>query len=348
MIDVVFLVLPDTLLLDLAGPAETFRLANQALRRRGRPEAFRLRHVGPRPQAGSSVGLQLAGLAPLPEAFEPGRPTWVLLLGRPGDVPAVIGPTDDWLAARDWLGRVVAPRLAAPGRPPGDVRLMTVCVGALLAADAGLLAGRQVTTHHELLDGLRQLAPAARVLANRVFVDDGAVLTSAGITAGIDLALHGVRQVCGETIAAAVAQVMVVFARRGPQAPQTSALLAHRDHLHPALHRLQDAVTAAPAETWDAARMAGVAHVTPRHLARLFREHAGLSPREWLEQVRAALAAQALAQGQGEREAVALAGFSTPRQMRRALARQPSSRPSSAAVEPSSPVVSPVAKRGSS
>ena len=322
-IDVIFLVLPDTLLLDLAGPAETFRLANQALRRRGQPEAFRLHYVGPQAQAGSSVGLQLAGLAPLPDTLAPGRPTWVLLLGRPGDVPAVVECTPSWLAARDWLTRIVAPRLAPAGRPAeGDgVRLLTVCVGALLAADAGLLAGRQVTTHHELLDGLQRLAPAAKVLANRVFVDDGAVLTSAGITAGIDLALHGVRQVCGEAITAAVAQVMVVFARRGPQAPQTSALLAHRDHLHPALHRVQDAVCAAPAEDWDSARLAAVAHVTPRHLGRLFREHTGLSPRAWVEQVRAALAGQALAQGHDARLARELAGFASTRQMRQALVR---------------------------
>jgi transcriptional regulator GlxA family with amidase domain len=199
-----------------------------------------------------------------------------------------------------------------------------VCSGALLAADAGLLAGRQVTTHHELLDDLQALAPTARVQTNRVFVEDGAVLTSAGVTAGIDLALHGVAQVCGEVIAAAVAQVMVVFARRGVQAPQVSALLAHRDHLHPAVHRVQDAVCAAPAEPWDSPRMAAVAHVTERHLARLFRLHTGVSPRGYVEQVRAALAGQALAQGKTEREALALAGFSTARQMRQALGKRPS------------------------
>jgi transcriptional regulator GlxA family with amidase domain len=159
------------------------------------------------------------------------------------------------------------------------------------------------------------------VQANRVFVDDGAVLTSAGVTAGIDLALHGIALVCGEVIAAAVAQVMVVFARRGVQAPQVSALLAHRDHLHPALHRVQDAVCDAPAAPWDSTRMAAVAHVTERHLARLFRLHAGVSPRGYVEGVRAALAGQALAQGQAERQAVALAGFSSARQMRQALER---------------------------
>ena len=149
MIDVVFLVLPDTLLLDLAGPAVAFRLANQALRRHGRPPAFRMRHIGPRPQTASSVGLMLGGLEPLPAGFDPAQPTWLVLLGRPGEVDEVVGATPDWLAARDWLGRVVVPRLAPPGTPAGALKLLTVCSGALLAADAGLLAGRQVTTHHD-------------------------------------------------------------------------------------------------------------------------------------------------------------------------------------------------------
>ena len=77
-VDVCFVVLPQTLLLDLAGPAEAFRLANQALVRQGRAPLWRLRHVGPQPQVDSSVGLQLTGLEPLPEGFE--RPTWVFLL----------------------------------------------------------------------------------------------------------------------------------------------------------------------------------------------------------------------------------------------------------------------------
>lgn len=329
MIDVLFLVLPDTLLLDIAGPAEAFRLANQALRRRGQPEAFHLRYAGPQAQAGSSVGLLLAGLEPLPAAFV--RPTWVVLLGRPGDACEVVGHGAEWMDARLWLAQTVALRLAAPGDAPDGVRLLTVCSGALLAADAGLLAGRQVTTHHELLDDLQALAPTARVQANRVFVEDGAVLTSAGVTAGIDLALHGVAQVCGEAVAAAVAQVMVVFARRGVQAPQVSALLANRDHLHSAIHRVQDAVCAAPAEPWDSVRMAAVAHVTERHLARLFRLHTGVSPRGYVEQVRAALAGQALAQGHSEQEALTLAGFSTTRQMKQAMGRlRPSAAPGGA------------------
>jgi transcriptional regulator GlxA family with amidase domain len=324
MIDVVFVVLPDTLLLDLAGPAEAFRLANQALHRRGLPPAFRMRFAGPNPQARSSVGLQLAELEPLPTMLA--LPTWVVLMGRPGSTDEVLRVQPEWLSARDWLGRVVGPLLvgadAGNNTPtPTGHRLLTVCVGALLAADAGLLAGRAVTTHHELLADLASLAPAAQVQHNRVFVDDGVLLSSAGITAGIDLALHCIQQACGPAIAASVAQVMVVFSRRGPNDPQRSTIHAGRGHLHPAVHRAQDAVCENPGRAWTVHTLADAAHVSPRHLARLFVEHAGVSPREYVEQVRVALASHAVARGVPAKQAAASAGFGNDRQWRRARAR---------------------------
>lgn len=321
MIDVLFLVLPDTLLLDLAGPAEAFRLANQALRRQGRAEAFRLRYAGPEPCVASSVGLTLSALEPLPERFE--RTTWVVLLGRPGDVDDVIGRQRAWLAARDWLARRVGPVLAEPGRA-GDApahRLLTVCAGSLLAADAGLVGTRAVTCHHELLDALADLAPAARVTANRVFVEDGPLWSSAGVTAGIDLALHCVEQVCGPAIASRVAQVMVVFARRGPGDPAQSPLLAGRRHFHPAVHRVQDAVCEQPGRAWSTAALAELGHVSARHLARLFDDHVGMSPRAYVEQVRVALAEHAVRRGMPAKQAAAEAGFGTDRQWRRARGR---------------------------
>ena len=313
MIDVLFVVLPDTLLLDLAGPAEAFRLANQHLRRSGRADAFCLRYAGPLPEVPSSVGLALAGLEPLPGALR--TPTWVVLLGRPG---GVVRNERAWFQARDWLARHVAPLLETE-QP--TAKLLTVCAGALLAADAGLLGRRRVTTHHDTLQDLARLAPTVAVQGNRLFVEDGPLISSAGITAGIDLALHLITQTCGAAVAAAVAQVMVVFTRRGPQDPQRSPLLAHRDHLHPAVHRVQDAVCANPAGPWPAERLAEEAHVTPRHLARLFREHAGLSPRQYVEQVRTALAHHAIERGLGTPQAVALTGLGSRRRLRRALAR---------------------------
>jgi transcriptional regulator GlxA family with amidase domain len=332
MIDVLFLILPGTLLLDIAGPAEAFRLANKQLQQRGQEPKFRLRYAGPVPEVASSVGLALAGLEPLPEALPPA--TWVLLLGRPGDAPDVVRRQRPWLQARDWLVRCVAPVLqlhglsggtpSAQGQPFEAARLVTICSGALLAADAGLLGTHRVTTHHELLDDLARLAPAASVQGNRLFIEDGELLSSAGITAGIDLALHLVMQTCGAAVAAAVAQVMVTFTRRGPQDPQRSPLLACRDHLHPAVHRVQDAVCANPALPWSAERLAQAAHVTPRHLARLFRQHAGLSPREYVEHVRAGIARHAIERGMASTQAAELAGLGSRRRLRQALGRLPS------------------------
>jgi transcriptional regulator GlxA family with amidase domain len=315
-VDVLFVVLPDTLLLDLAGPAEAFRLANQALQRQGKAPLWRLHHAGPQPEVTSSVGLQLAGLTPLPAALP--RPTWVFLLGRPGEAAQVVRHQRPWLAARQWLSDVVAPALAADDTPH---RLLSVCSGALLMADAGLVGTRCVTTHHELLSDLARMAPAATVLANRVFVQDGPLLTSAGVTAGIDLALHCIAQHGGEALAATVAQVMVVFHRRAAGDPEHSPLLAGRSHLHPAVHRVQNLVCERPAEDWSLQRMADAAHVTPRHLTRLFLLHAGLSPRAHVEQVRLAYATEGLAAGLPRARALELAGFNSERQWRRARER---------------------------
>ena len=321
MIDILFLVLPETLLLDLVGPAEAFRLANQQLEARGRPPAFSLRYVCAQPQATTSIGLRIADLEPLPDALPPGA--WIVLMGRPGvrdTLPAL--QRNGWLGARHWLAQVVAPALAltTPADEPAH-RLLTVCCGTLLAADAGLLGRRQVTTHHEHLDTLAALAPQAQVCANRVFVVDGPVWSSAGITAGIDLALHCIGDVCGDAIAAAVAEIMVVFQRRGADDPQRSPLLDGRNHLHPAVHRVQNAVCERPGHDWDVPALAAVAHVTPRHLARLFKDHAGISPRDYVERVRSGLAEQAIARGLPTAQAVELAGFGTDRQFRRARAR---------------------------
>jgi transcriptional regulator GlxA family with amidase domain len=312
MTDIAFVLLPGTLLLDLAGPAEAFRLANQRLVQQGRAAAYRLRYLAPQANVMTSVGATLGALEPLPATLP--RGTRVVLLGQPSGAESPLLPRlpRAWTDTRRWLARVVAPRLAE-----GDIELATVCAGTLLAADAGLLAGRRCTTHHESLADLARLAPQATVVGNRVFVLDGPVASSAGITAGIDLALHLIAREQGEAIAAAVAQVMVVYLRRGPDDPELSPLLAGRNHLHPAVHRVQDAVCESPAHAWSLEAMAAVAHVTPRHLARLFGQHVGRTPREYVEGVGAALAQCAIDAGQPAKQAIAAAGIGGARQWRR-------------------------------
>jgi transcriptional regulator GlxA family with amidase domain len=314
LIDVVFVVPPQSLLLDVAGPAEAFRLANQYLESVGRKPAFRLRFIGPRPDADSSVGLGMAGMEPFPDSLQ--TPSWLVLVGQPDAVLAT--RNRDLQATAHWLNKHMRPLLSAEDSPH---RLVTICSGTLLAARADLLGSCRCTTHHGLLAELRMLAPHAQVVDNRVFVVDGNLASSAGVTAGIDLALHLIAEVCGEACAAAVAKEMVVYLRRTPSDPELSPMLAHRHHLHAAVHRVQDAVSASPDGDWTMAALADAAHVTQRHLLRLFGEHAGVTPLHYLEKIRLERARQALQRGSSVTDAAEAAGFSSDLQLRRAWSR---------------------------
>lgn len=304
-IHVLFVLMPHSLILDWAGPAEALRIANQCLRTTGRPEAFHLRFVGPEPRAASSVGAWVCDLEPLPTDLP--SPCWVVLVGQTGERIAVHSPSAQRLLR--WL-RGLTP---AAGR----LELLTVCAGAVLAAHAGLLDHRRATTHHHHLDELRSVAPACAVEINRVFVTDGPVCSSAGVTTGIDLFLYRISMVCGPALAAQVAQAMVVALRRGPNDPELSPFLRHRNHLHPALHRLQDAIGQQPQDDWSLQRMADVACTSVRHLSRLFAEHVGVAPLVYLRSIRLDLAEAALRSGHSVTQAAALAGFSSDLQLRR-------------------------------
>lgn len=309
-VELVFVLPRGSLILDWAGPAEAFRIANQEVRRGGPPrrqDAFAMRFVAPAPSAQASVGALIAGLQPLPEQLP--EPAWVIVVGRTGtgDEPA---DEAEARAVVQWLRRV------RPGRP--GLRLVTVCAGALLAADAGLLAGRRVTTHHLDIEPLLAGHPGVKVERDRVFVRDGEVWSSAGVSCGIDLALHLVSEHCGAVVAARVAQRMAVALRRGPEDPQLSPFLAHRQHLNARLHGVQDAVSRAPREDWTAERMAQLVHTTPRTLNRLFAAHAGTTPLAYVRGIRIALARAALAAGSSVAQAAETAGFSSDLQLRRA------------------------------
>jgi transcriptional regulator GlxA family with amidase domain len=290
-------------------------LANLHRDERGLPPRFRLRFAGPTPSVSTSVGLSLFELEPLPASFN--APTWVVLVGQPR---ARIGETTGAIAAtEEWLDRTLGAHLVAKDT---QHRLLTICSGTLLAARAGLLTNRQCTTHHELLDALHALAPDAQVIDDCVFLVDGPFASSAGITAGIDLALHLIAQDCGEALAASVARDMVLYLRRSPLDAELSPFLAHRRHLHPVVHRVQDAIAADSKRNWDMATLAAVGHVSVRHLLRLFSENAGVSPLQFLETIRLDRARKALERGANVTRAADAAGFQSGLQLRRAWRRQ--------------------------
>ncbi|MEO8152159.1 MAG: helix-turn-helix domain-containing protein [Rhizobacter sp.] len=314
-IDVLFVISPHSLLLDIAGPAEAFRLANQHRARLHLPAPFRLRFTSASATLRTSVGLALAELEPLPARLD--SPTWVVLVGQPNE--HVIQITPAITATAQWLSRTLHKHLLAADSVH---RLVTVCSGALLAARAGLLAHRRCTTHHDLLDALRALAGKAQVVDNRVFVVDGPVASSAGITAGIDLALHLIAAECGEALAASIAKDMVVYLRRSSRDPELSPFLGHRRHTHAAVHKVQDAISAEPERDWDMPALASVGRVTERHLLRLFVDHAGASPMQCLQTIRLERARQSLEHGASVTDAAEVSGFRSSLNLRRAWNRQ--------------------------
>ena len=310
VVRVLFVLLPHSLTLDWAGPAEVLRCTNSVLQGMGQPPRFAVGFVGPEANPITSVGVRLADVAPLPNLSTAARaqPTWVVLVGEPGECMQTDTPAA--LATLHWLRGL---RLV-----PGQLELLTVCAGAVLAAHAGLLTGREATTHHQHLDELRHADPTCRVQSNRVFVTDGPVCSSAGVTTGIDLMLHRVSAVCGPVVAAKVAQTLVVALRRGPQDAELSPFLTHRNHLHPTVHKVQDAVSQATRADWTLESMAKVACTSTRHLARLFETHAGVAPLQYVRRIRLAAAQTALQSGLNVNQAADLAGFSSDTQLRRA------------------------------
>jgi transcriptional regulator GlxA family with amidase domain len=315
LIDVLFIIAPHSLLLDIAGPAEAFRLANLHRELRGMPPRFRLRFAGPVGTAPTSVGLAITALEPLPQRLN--TPTWVVLVGQPGAHVSKVTPAIATTA--QWLNSTLQKTLLTADTPH---RLLTICSGTLLAARANLLGTRRCTTHHELLPALRALAPEAEVINNRVFVFDGPLASSAGITAGIDLALSLIAGECGEALAASIAEDMVVYLRRSPRDPERSPFLVHRNHLHAAVHRVQDAINAEHERDWDMSSLATIGYVTERHLLRLFIEHTGVSPLQYLRAIRLERARQLLECGASVTHAAEAAGFRSVLQLRRAWSAQ--------------------------
>jgi transcriptional regulator GlxA family with amidase domain len=241
----------------------------------------------------------------------------VVLVGQP---LAHLQPMNPAIATTaQWLNQTLHDTLLDANSPH---RLVTICSGTLLAARAGLLAKRRCTTHHDLLNALRELAHDAQVVGNRVFVIDGPIASSAGITAGIDLALQLIAQDCGEALAAGIAEDMVVYLRRSPNDPELSPFHDHRRHMHAAVHRVQDAMCAEPERAWDMAALAELGHVTERHLLRLFTQHAGVSPLQCLQNIRLERARQSLEGGASVTQAATAAGFSSGLHLRRAWGRQ--------------------------
>ncbi len=293
------LVYPHFQLLDMSGPADAFQMANHASGR----ELYELNLVS---QAGglikSAVGIEVAT-----QAFVPRRYDTFLVVG--GSVPS---------ASFEHPAELVnLVRLSAKS----SRRVASVCTGAFVLADAGLLDGRSATTHWRHAAQLQKKYPKVRVDSDRIFIKDGDTWTSAGISAGLDLALALIEEDVGPDIARAAAQMLVVYHRRPGGQSQFSALL----DMEPGSDRIRNVLTYIREhlnEPLSLDKLAEVACLSPRQFGRAFLTETGETPAKAVERVRAEVARDRVENNSEPLEAIARkVGFIDPERMRRAFLR---------------------------
>jgi transcriptional regulator GlxA family with amidase domain len=292
-----FLIYDDFQILDLAGPLAAFEIAAAFV-----PGAYALKVLS---RDGGLVASS-SRLQVVSEPFAEEALDTLLIAGGAGSRVALACPAT--------LGRLRAVSERAR-------RTAAVCTGAYLLAAAGLLDGRRAATHWRWAADLARRFPKVSVEADRIFVRDGPFLTSAGITAGIDLALALIAEDLGEGLAARTAKELVAQRRRAGGQSQFSAL----SELPIASDRIGAALDFARtrlSEPLPVERLAEAARLSPRQFARSFRAEVGTTPAKAVEALRIEAARAALEGSTAPLAAVArLAGFGDPERMRRAFLR---------------------------
>lgn len=303
MREVVVLAFPDVQSLDLFGPHEVLSTATALT---GGADGYRVRVV-----ARSADPLRLStGLRIVPDEGLP-PPSDVDTLLVPGGTGVVEALRDAQLIT--WI-RDAASR---------SRRVASVCNGAFLLAAAGLLDGRRATTHWAACDELARCHPSVRVDRDAIFVRDGDVYTSAGVTAGIDLALALVESDLGHRLALEVARWLVLFVKRPGGQSQFSAHLSGGAAERGSIRELQEWMSAHLSDDLSVAALAERAFMSPRNFARAFKAEVGQTPAAYVESLRLERARLELEEGgAGIEEVASRCGFGTVETLRRAFVRR--------------------------
>lgn len=290
--------------LDVAGPLDVFAEANNFLPANEGYESIMI---------GAETRLVRAsnGMAMAPElSFAQACRTFdtALVAGGPAlpDAPADEGMLD-WL--RSW--------------GTSSRRYGSICTGAFALGHAGLLDGRTATTHWQNAEKLAAMFPEARIEHDRIYARDGRMVTSAGVTAGIDLTLALVSEDYGEALALSCAKRLVVVAQRQGGQSQFSPLLTVRSQNQSPVAKVQEYVMGHLREPFPVKRLAEIAGTSPRSIARLFVTELGITPHEFIESIRLDQARNMLEASDQPLKAIAYdCGFAGPEQMRGAFQRR--------------------------
>jgi len=298
---------PDVQSLDVTGPLEVFagaQLLIEAAHRRELRYQVRVLSRDGKPLRTSS-GLTITPHASLREARQP-IDTLIIAGGHGHGAAASDAALLDWIADASSRAR----------------RTASVCTGAFLLAGAGLLDGRRATTHWAAAEELQRRHPEVIVDAEPIFVRDGSIWTSAGVTAGMDLALALVEEDLDRDAALLIARHLVLFLRRPGNQSQFSATLVAQQPARAPLREIQREVLEDIAGDHSVDALALRAHMSPRHFARAFRAETGVTPARYVERVRLEAARRRLEATADPVAAIAAGcGFGTTETMRRVFLR---------------------------
>jgi transcriptional regulator GlxA family with amidase domain len=299
---IIFLMLPDVHLLDVAGPAQVFFAAAELGAR------YTQIFCASDPAVRSAQGLVFAQLGPL-EPVQAGD--LVLVPGADAEgkrFSEVAYPQE----IRAWLRAAYS----------AGAHIASICTGAFVLGAAGLLDYKRCTTHWAAVPYLQRTYPRANVVDNALFVHDQGITTSAGIASGIDMALAFVEQHYGPLFASRVARHIVIYLRRNGAQTQSSIYLEYRTHLHPGVHQAQDYLIQHAAEHVSLQQLAAEAQISVRSLTRAFKEATGLTPMQYHQRLKLELAANLIHNSDLTLDAIAArCGFDDARHFRRLWAR---------------------------
>lgn len=299
---VVLLAMPGVMLLDVSGPLDVFAQANTEVKKPFYSLRVLASHSGP---IASSSGLQF-----IPDGLATDSMAAIdtlLVAGAPDPSSLVLPrPLVDWIRSTARKSR----------------RVGSVCTGAFVLADAGLLKGKKVTTHWAWAESLAAQHPSVTVEVDALYVRDGKLRTSAGVTAGLDMALSLVEEDLGRDVALKVAGQLVMFYKRPGGQLQFSRKEMPPPSGRAALQELQRWISANLAVPHSVASLAKRTGMSPRHFARIFIEDVGATPGAWVETARIAAARELLERGQDSpKQVAALCGFANADTLRRTFGK---------------------------
>lgn len=280
--NIYFVIAPQVHMLDITGPAQIFYEANEY----GENLTLHFLSMSDATETSSSAGLYFSRLTP----FNQCKPLAGDLIFVPGldyrllQDKAFLKEIGDFLG---WLRQQHA----------RGVEICSICTGAFLLAESGLLNGKSCTTHWKYLDDFAKRFPQIKLEKNRLFVENEGLYTSAGMSSGIDLSLYILEKSFGSSLVIDLAKEVVIYFRRSESDPQLSIFLQYRNHLENRIHDVQDYLGKELANAPQLQELAEIAHTSSRNLTRLFKKTTGITLGAYIEKLRVERAVKLLSEG---------------------------------------------------